>query len=95
MSMARRVKRRRALGDDPRLDGAEARFDGRTLKLTVLVNTDQDVNEVAERVKEAARGPGMHMAVAIGEEVPSDLADELWSLLLGMMEQQVKWEGKA
>ena len=42
---------------------AEVRFNGRTVKVTVSVNTDEDENVVAKRIHDAACGPNKRMAV--------------------------------
>lgn len=42
---------------------SEVRFGGRTVKVVVSINTDEDENVVAKRIHEAARGPNQRMAV--------------------------------
>jgi len=56
------------------------RFEGRTLELRVLVNTDEDLAEVLERVRLAAAGPRARMTVAGAVLVDEDLA-ERWTRL--------------
>lgn len=55
-------------------DPNEMRFKGRTLKIEILVNTDDQAVDVAERVNRAARGPRMDMSVVSVGEVPAEAA---------------------
>jgi hypothetical protein len=57
------------------------RFDGRTLQFTVLVNTDEEIEIVAERIRRAASGPGIRMAAVGGNEADVDTARPFWDAL--------------
>jgi hypothetical protein len=88
-------RKQRALGSDPRLRGMDLRYGGRTLEVKVYLNTEGDPHEIAERVKRAASGPKMDMAIVLVGDVDKEQAEGLWSAVFGASEQYVKREGKA
>lgn len=57
----------------------EVRFGGRTLQLTVVINTDESVEEVVQRVRKAASGPHLRMAVVGAGIVEAEKAAEYWA----------------
>lgn len=89
------VVKKRALGNDTRLEGMDLRYGGRTLVVTVYLNTDGDPYEIGERVKAAARGPKLDMAVYTVGEVEAETAAPMWSAVFSATENYVKKEGKA
>ena len=69
------------------------RYDGRTLKIDVLVNTDEPVEVVVARIQTAARGPKQCMALIGGGEVDTDTAKKTWAELLPRLTHQAKQGG--
>lgn len=69
----------RPLTGDPVKDGYAIKYDGRTITLTVHINTDRPIHEVAEAVRRAARGPASDMVSVVGGE--SSDTRELWQQL--------------
>ena len=61
----------------PEMDTA-IRFGGRTLMLDVAVNTDENPHEVCERVRVAAAGPLLRMAMVAARIVSGPDALSLW-----------------
>lgn len=53
---------------DPRLQGMEIRYGGRTLVFHVLVNTDEDAEQVVWRLRRAAPGPKQVMTLVAGRK---------------------------
>jgi hypothetical protein len=81
--------------EDPRLQGMEIRFGGRTLEVKVFVNTDEEDWVVAMRVREAARGPKQCMAVLTVADVPVENAKPLWEAAMRASREAVEKEIKA
>jgi hypothetical protein len=81
--------------EDPRLVGMEVRHGGRTLEVRVFVNTDEDDWVVAERVRQAARGPKQAMAVITVADVPVERAVPLWEAAMKASRESVEREIKA
>lgn len=54
------------------------KFDGRTIMLTVFVNTDEDIKTVSERVTDAAKGPHGRMSACEA----GVYTDKRWTLAL-------------
>jgi hypothetical protein len=81
--------------EDPRLVGMEVRFGGRTLEVRVFVNTDEEDWVVAQRVREAARGPKQAMAVITVADVPVERAVPLWDAAMKASRESVEREIKA
>ena len=64
---------------DRRLQGMEIRYDGRTLSFDVLVNTDEDPEAVAWRIRQKAPGPKQVMTmVAARKPGDSAITAPLW-----------------
>ncbi len=57
-----------------------SRFGGRTISLQVAINTDEDLNAVAERVRAAAVGPKLRMAVVMAGILEPDAAAAIWAM---------------
>lgn len=85
MSMNRKLRRasapkRASVAVD--IGDTDVRHGGRTLQITVSVNTDEDEMTVLERVRAAARGPKVAMCVcSVGVMKPEDSA-ELWGRIV-------------
>jgi hypothetical protein len=75
--MNRHDKRARAK-TDPRMSGADVRYGGRTVQVTVYVNTDEDENDVLIRVQEAAKGPSRRMVLAALAMLDEEQARRFW-----------------
>jgi hypothetical protein len=73
----------------------EIRFGGRTLEVRVFVNTDEEDWVVAERVRQAARGPKQAMAVITVADVPVERATPLWEAAMKASRESVEREIKA
>lgn len=74
---------------------ASLRYDGRTLKIDILINTNEPIEQVIARIQPAARGPQQCMALLSGGEVDVDTAKETWSNILPMLKRQAKQGGIA
>lgn len=66
----------------------EARFGGRTIKLEVWVNTDEDPHVVADRVAQAAKGPDLRMAVVAGGVLDPEDGAKVWTKMLPLLERE-------
>jgi hypothetical protein len=69
---------------DPKKAGEQdtsIKFGGRTIVMTVVVNTDEDAREVSERVNDAARGPKLRMAMTGSNIVTGVEAVAFWAKL--------------
>ena len=55
----------------------EVKYDGRTIKVTLLANTDEDLTEFVERIKKAAKEKGAMLVIGAGV-APSDTARTIW-----------------
>lgn len=53
-------------------------FNGRTLVVTVTVNTDEEDHEVAARIHEAAQGPKRRMAITSLAALTDDQGRSFW-----------------
>lgn len=95
MNRAERRRQQRALGADPRLQGMEVRYGGRTLEIRAVINTDREPMAIVEAVKAAARGPKLDMVVVTAGEVEAEAAANLWDAVMRASEDYVKREGKA
>lgn len=78
----RRANRAKGIGD------LEVRHGGRTLDFKVLVNTDEPIEEVLRRIKQAAQGPNLSMTMVAGGELEPGDAVKVWEALLPVMEEQ-------
>lgn len=58
------------------------RFKGRTLKIEILVNTDDPVEDVAARISAAARGPRHDMSVVSVGEVSAEVARPVFEMAI-------------
>ena len=86
--MGNRHERRKARAQGVDIGDAEVKYDGRTLDFKVLVNTDEPIELVLIRIKEAAQGPGLRMTMVAGGELEPDDAKKVWEALLPVMEEQ-------
>lgn len=69
---------------DPKQAGVQdtsIKFGGRTIIMTVVVNTDEDMYEVGERVNDAAKGPKLRMALTGSRIMSGAEALALWTTL--------------
>lgn len=73
----------------------EVRFGGRCLKFEVLINTDEPDWAVAERLRKAAGGPGLRMAVVMGGALSPVDAKEVWDRVVPLMKDAAKNAGRA
>ncbi len=73
----------------------EARFGSRTIKLEVWINTDEDLQTAANRVSQAAQGPGLRMTVVKGDLLEPDDGIKAWDEMLPILQQQVDRRGQA
>lgn len=65
---------------DPRLQGMEIRYGGRTLSFDVLVNTDEEPEAVALKVKAKAPGPKQVMTLVAAREMGSpEITAPVWA----------------
>lgn len=64
------------LGND--VGNIELRYGGRTLVITLYVNTDEDKMAVLGRIIEAAKGPKRSMVTATLEVIAGAVADLVW-----------------
>jgi hypothetical protein len=83
----------RAKGID--IGDLEVKHGGRTLDFKVLVNTDEPIEEVLMRIREAAQGPNLKMVMVAGGELEPADAIKVWEALLPVMEEQAKKGGVA
>jgi len=58
--------------------GMEVRYGGRTLVVTAYVNTDEEAQEVYQRISSATRGPRQSMALVTVALAPPEQAIPLW-----------------
>lgn len=77
-------KQRRA---KERLGDVGVRYGGRTVEVRVFLNTDETVAAVVERLRKAAQGPNLKMALLMGSL--SENASELWETVAKSAERQV------
>lgn len=62
------------------------KFGGRTVMLTVVINTDEEVDELTKRVVNAARGPLRRMVVCEANLYTDKLATHsLWTKIKGAL----------
>lgn len=73
----------------------EVRYEGRTLEVKVIINTDESVNDVVGRIIPAAKGPGRRMVIVMGGEVPLDQSTKLWDEFLPTAKDQARKGGIA
>lgn len=86
--MANRHERRRARSQGIDVGDTEVKYDGRTLDFKVLVNTDEPIEQVLIRIKEAAQGPKLCMVMVAGGVLEPEDAVKVWEALLPVMEEQ-------
>lgn len=93
MTFHRRLKRKiDNPKNDPRLVGGELKFDGRTIVLTVTINTDRAVEAVAQEIIRCGRGPEQDMCTITGYEMDKAEAEQFWSDTFTMTEKAVAKE---
>ena len=84
-----RNHRRAARAADPRLNGAEIRYGGRTIELRVYVNTDEAVPAVFERVQKAVKSaPNEPMVIITVGMLSTEEATGLWEATIKAMHEQ-------
>lgn len=91
---------RRATGNDPRLQGMDLRYDGRTVEFRIYLNTDADLEELQRRVEAIKSGPilrgeKLDQIIVAVSEVDADEAAGLWDAVFRASEDYVRREGKA
>lgn len=84
-------RERRARGID--VGQAEVLFEGRTLEVKVVINTDETVEEVVARLIDPAKGPKRRMVLVAGGEVEVEVAKKLWEAVLPSVRQQASKGG--
>lgn len=65
------------------------KFGGRTLYFTVVINTDEDIHEVSERLRAAASGPQLRMAICAGSILTLEEGERIWEALRNDYKKQV------
>lgn len=71
------------------------KYDGRTHKFEIFVNTDESAEAVLMRIKEAAQGPKLAMVVAMGGELQPEDAKRVWEALIPIMDREAAKGGVA
>ena len=90
-----RHDRRARAKQDPRMDGMEVRYGGRTVHVTIWINTDEDEKTVSLRVHEAARGPRKDMAVVAGGVCDEEAARAVWAKVIDAAADTIAKEPQA
>jgi hypothetical protein len=88
-----RQQRRAAKAQGIDVGDMEVRYGGRTLQLTVVINTDETIEEVTMRIKSAASGPRQRMCVVGGGIVDDQMAKEFWEGVIPTLKQEAKRGG--
>lgn len=86
-----RQQRRAQKGVD--VGDTTVKFGGRTLEVKILINTNESLDEVVDRLITPAKGPGKRMVVVSGGEVAIEDAKKFWDEVLPHVEQQAKSGG--
>jgi hypothetical protein len=73
----------------------EVKYDGRTLDFKVVVNTDEPIEEVLMRIKEAAQGPRQRMAAVFAGELEPDQANKFWEVMIPIVKQEAEKGGES
>lgn len=68
-------------------------FNGRTLKVEVIINTDESLENVVSRIIPAAKGPHSRMVIVTGGVVPEDDAKGVWDVVIPIAEDQARKGG--
>ena len=71
--------------NDPRLEGAELKYEGRTLEVKLYLNTDETAHEVLYRLQKAAKDPKGVMIAAMVAEITGEDAQRLWKVIWDAM----------
>lgn len=74
---------------------SEVRYEGRTLEVKIIINTDESVEEVVSRVIPAAKGPNRRMVIVTGGIVKSEHAKKIWDAFLPHIKDQARKGGIA
>lgn len=69
------------------------RYDGRTIEVKVVVNTDESVETVIARLIPAGKGPGKRMVVISGGVVEPEAAATFWNGVIPNAVRQAKSGG--
>jgi len=84
---------RRAKKKDPRLEGAEIRYEGRTLELRVYVNTDEDQINVLERIRKAVKSaPNSPMVAITVGEIGKEQSEMIWDTVINAAYRKIEGE---
>ncbi len=62
----------------PGLEDDPLGYEGRTVEVVVLLNTDEDAQVVVDRCKPAAQGPKLVMCLFVASEYDPEAAEVLW-----------------
>ena len=62
----------------PGLEDDPLGYEGRTVEVVVLLNTDEDARSVVDRMKPAARGSKLVMCLFVASEYDPEAAEVLW-----------------
>jgi hypothetical protein len=89
---AEKAKTGKFKGSDSRLEGAELKYQGRTLSVHVVLNTDESLEAVVERLRQAAPGPKRVMVLLAGGELHPQDAELIWNKTWHAAEETVKRE---
>lgn len=81
--------------DNPELEAQDMRlgFDGRTIQLTVLINTDEDAREIIARIKLAAAGPAKRMVLVVAHVITDLRARNFWRSIRRSVRKTKKGKG--
>lgn len=72
---------------------AKVRFGGRTLRITVHVNTDEDETALSKRIDEYVMTTGCRpLTLTYAQEVPPAVSAPLWARVLEALEYELKLE---
>jgi hypothetical protein len=79
------------------LPGVEIKYGGKTVKLTVLINTDEPPMAVLERVRKAVKGaPNAPMCLILVDEIaPGEEVSSTWEKAMALVEAQHERMGRA
>lgn len=78
---------------DPRLQGMETKYGGRTLVFQVAINTEREINEIVEIIRKTVRGPKQDQIFIGCHLLEGDEAAEFWSGVYDTSENYVKKTG--
>ena len=77
-----------------KLPGAEIRHGGRTVKLTVFMNTDEPTQVVFERVQKVVKSaPGAPMCLILVSQLKDEKTTPFWEEAFQKLEQEAERRG--